>query len=271
MAAASQEFQVQSKWDVNLYEKGRPRYTRESVEYLLKQLGVFDRDHAKPMTILELGAGTGLFTRGILKTLDDHYITNTRVIASDPLESMCDLFKQLLPEVKMLHCVAEKIDLADESVDVVISAQAFHYFANNQALAEIHRVLVPRGRFGVIWNSRDFSVPWVCEIQAVIDPYFKSANTPNNLDNKWKRLLESSSLFGTLHGSDDHLHNSQEGTEDDIVCAIMCMSAISQCSERERKNIEARIRRILNDNPELKGLTHYKLPYITPLYWCEKQ
>ena len=63
--------------------------------------------------------------------------------------------------------------LPDESVDVVIAAQSFHWFANPSSLREIHRVLSTDGRFGMIWALPDFSLPWLAEIWAFLDPFYK--------------------------------------------------------------------------------------------------
>ena len=64
--------------------------------------------------------------------------------------------------------------LPDKSVDVVLAAQCFHWFANLSALKEIHRVLSTDGRFGMIWALPDFSLPWLSEIWAFLDPFYSS-------------------------------------------------------------------------------------------------
>src|SRR5215510_14639686 len=50
---------------------------------------------------------------------------------------------------------AERIPLADASVDAVVCAQSFHWFANVNALSEIRRILKTGGVLGLIWNVRD--------------------------------------------------------------------------------------------------------------------
>lgn len=48
---------------------------------------------------------------------------------------------------------AEAIALADLSVDAVFSAEAFHWFAHDRALAEIGRVMRPDGTFDFVKPS----------------------------------------------------------------------------------------------------------------------
>lgn len=43
----------------------------------------------------------------------------------------------------------------EEWADGVVVAQAFHWFATEEALDEMHRVLKPGGVLGMIWNIDD--------------------------------------------------------------------------------------------------------------------
>ena len=88
------------------YEQVRPSYSVESVKFFLKKLGILERQRAQPLSILELGAGTGKFTRvmmAVLKGID------ARLIASDPTNTMVQEFQRVLPDVELLQCSAENI------------------------------------------------------------------------------------------------------------------------------------------------------------------
>ena len=57
--------------------------------------------------------------------------------------------------VAALAGTAERIPLTDDYVDAVTVGQAFHWFDEQPALREIHRVLRPGGGVALIWNARD--------------------------------------------------------------------------------------------------------------------
>ncbi|MBE9126100.1 MULTISPECIES: class I SAM-dependent methyltransferase [unclassified Coleofasciculus] len=146
--AAAQGFQIAA----TAYERGRPEYPQEAVHFLLETL-----DISPEKTVLDLGAGTGKFTRLLT-------CAGAKLIAVEPVEGMRRQFSSLLPGIEIMFGTAESIPLASASVDVVLVAQAFHWFQGKSSLQEIHRVLKPGGWLGLIWNVRDESVEWVISL-----------------------------------------------------------------------------------------------------------
>ena len=63
---------------------------------------------------------------------------------------------------------AEATGLADQSVDAVLAAQAFHWFEPEAALREFHRILKPEGWVALLWNERDESDPFTAAYGVVI-------------------------------------------------------------------------------------------------------
>jgi len=119
------------------YEQARPGYPEGVLDLLPLEANA---------TVLDLGAGTGKLTR----VLTSRY---ARVIAVEPLDGMRAILERVVPAAESLAGTAEAIPLPDASVDAVFAAQAFHWFANDDAIAEIARVLRPAGVLCVIWNE----------------------------------------------------------------------------------------------------------------------
>src|SRR5262249_8234148 len=63
---------------------------------------------------------------------------------------------------------AEATGLPDNSTDVVLAAQAFHWFRAEQALPEFHRILRPGGWAALLWNERDEADPFTAAYGAVL-------------------------------------------------------------------------------------------------------
>jgi len=134
------------------YERGRPSYPPDAIDWLLP---------AGAKDVLDLGAGTGkLTTRLVERGLD--------VVAVDPIAEMLEMLRKSLPDTPALLGTAEEIPLADNSVDAVLVAQAWHWFNPARAIPEVARVLRPGGRLGLVWNTRDERLGWVRELGHII-------------------------------------------------------------------------------------------------------
>ncbi len=56
-----------------------------------------------------------------------------------------------------LNGTAENTGLGDASVDLVVCAQAFHWFCNANTANEFRRILKPDGFICLIWNERELA------------------------------------------------------------------------------------------------------------------
>jgi SAM-dependent methyltransferase len=132
----------------SIYDRARPGYPDAAVDWLLPV--------GQPQ-VVDLGAGTGKLTRLIADRGVD-------VTAVEPSDGMREQLQSALPGVPALAGSAEEMPLADESVDAVLVAQAWHWVDLPRASAEVARVLRPGGRLGLLWNHRDERVDWVNEL-----------------------------------------------------------------------------------------------------------
>lgn len=164
-----------------------------------------------------------------------------------------------LPQVEALRGTAERIPVPDSSVDAVLCAQSFHWFATPVALAEIHRVLKPRGALGLVWNLRDETVEWVARLTAVMQPY--EGDAPRFHDGAWRSVFPATG-FGPLE-EESFKHEHSGPPEQVIVDRVLSISFIAALPAGESENVAAQLRAIIASTPELSGKAEVTFPYRT--------
>jgi SAM-dependent methyltransferase len=236
------------------YERGRPAYPPEAVAYLLTRLGI-----GAGSKVLDLGAGTGKFTHALVET-------GATLVAVEPVASMREEFARRLPGVPVVDGRAEAIGRPDGSFDVVVAAQAFHWFNGAAALAEIHRVLRPGGRLGLIWNVRNEDTGWVAQLTAIMDPY--AGDAPRYRTGAWREAFDAASLFTRPEGrSFAHTH---EGPPEMIVDRMASISFIAALPEDEHARVLARTRELLATHPDTRGRDRIPFPYRADVFVCTR-
>jgi SAM-dependent methyltransferase len=236
------------------YVEGRPEYPPEIEEWLTHDLGL-----SSGKTGLDLGAGTGKFSRSLLAT-------GASVIAVEPIRAMLDQLIQQYPEVETRSGSAEAIPLADASVDAVVCAQSFHWFATHEALREIHRVLKPGGAFGLIWNLRDDSVEWVAALTRIMAPF--EGDVPRFHSQKWRDVFPADG-FSPLR--EKHFVNRHTGSPEKVIIdRILSVSFMAALPREQRDHVTSQMREIIAQSPELAGRTQVTFPYGTMAFVCTK-
>ncbi|MFJ4344418.1 class I SAM-dependent methyltransferase [Pseudomonas sp. NPDC089401] len=236
------------------YTQGRPTYP-VALSSWLQQTLMIDRQ----TRVIDLGAGTGKFTR-LLQPLTD------RLIAVEPIDAMRQEFAKSVPGIEVLAGTAQAMPLSAASADVVLCAQAFHWFADAQALAQIHRVLTPGGRLGLVWNVRDESVDWVAAITRIITPY--EGDTPRFHTGQWRDAFDGSGFTAPEPTSFDHTHVGSAETV--IMDRFLSVSFIASLPPAEKAEVTQQLRELIQTHPALRGQASIAFPYQTQAYLCHR-
>jgi SAM-dependent methyltransferase len=127
------------------YASNRPGYPPEAIDAIFAGLG----DPHK-LTVADIGAGTGISSR-LFAARGAH------VVAIEPNAKMREA-ADADDRVRWQDGTAEHTGLTDKSVDIAVSCQAFHWFANDAAMAEFRRIA--RKRAAMLQYERDESDPF---------------------------------------------------------------------------------------------------------------
>jgi SAM-dependent methyltransferase len=127
------------------YAKSRPGYPPAFYDFLQHDLPL-----PADAAIADVGSGTGLSARPLL----DRGLTVYAVEPNAPMRAAAESALASFANFHSVDATAESTTLPDQSVDVVLAAQAFHWFDRRRARAEFARILRPAGHVVLVWNER---------------------------------------------------------------------------------------------------------------------
>lgn len=217
------------------YDHYRPTYPPAALQWALG---------AEPLRVVDLGAGTGLLTRVLLRL-------GHQVIAVEPDPRMRAQMSANGDLVEPQAGSAEAIPVPDGSVDAVVAGQAYHWFDPDKAHPEIARVLRTGGVFAPLWNLRDESVPWVAELSRV-------ANGLPRRDGSYAAAFEYD--FGPLfhHTERKAFRHIVSMTADSLLAMIRTRSWYLTASPAVQNEIETGVTGVAANLPAT-----FDLPYLT--------
>lgn len=226
------------------YDQLRPSYPAEALRWALGE---------QPVRVVDLGAGTGILTRGLVALGHD-------VVPVEPDQAMRERLAAASPGLAPLAGYAEQVPLPDRSVDAVIAGQAYHWFDRERTHPEVARVLRPGGVFAAVWNKRDESVPWVAELSTISD----DDTAGRGIREPDPALGSFGPWFGPVEQATFTHHTSH--TPDTLVGLIATRSYYLTASPARQRELEQRVRRLCATHPALAGRSTFDLPYRTVVY-----
>jgi SAM-dependent methyltransferase len=222
------------------YDHARPEYPAAVAGWLVERLEL------RPgRRVVDIAAGTGKLTRLVA-------VSGAHVIAIEPVAGMRSRLAAALPRVQLLEGVAEDIPLGDGSVDAATVGQAFHWFDGDRALAEIHRIVRPRGRLAVVYNRRDLEDPLHASIEAIISPL--RGETPAHRLGRWRAAFDRTRIWKEV--DELELAHVQQLDREGVVRRVASTSFIAALPSDQRADVLDQVRALVRRHPEPIGLPH---------------
>jgi SAM-dependent methyltransferase len=237
------------------YERGRPSYPTAAIDLMVRELGL-----GPGSRVIELGAGTGKFTRALGPC-------GAAIVPIEPSRGMRTVLHRLEPDRPVLAAKAEQLPLRAGTADAVVAAQAFHWFASAETVAEILRVLRPGGGIGLIWNVRDESLPWTAKLGAMINAH--EVGTPNYKHVEWQRVFDGHPELTQIRHQ--RFEFSQPLDPETLVDRVLSVSFIALLPEPERETLATEVRELLATAPATRGRAVVDLPYRTDVYLVHRR
>jgi SAM-dependent methyltransferase len=151
---------------VDDYVKYRPSYPSALFDALERLAGL-----ARRSVVADVGSGTGIASEILLER-------GYKVLGVEPNRAMREAAERALSrwsrvggrdDFVSVSGRAEATGLEKESVDLVLAAQAFHWFERAACRCEFARILRPHGSVALVWNERSVNAsPFLAAYEALL-------------------------------------------------------------------------------------------------------
>jgi ubiquinone/menaquinone biosynthesis C-methylase UbiE len=161
-----------------IYDSRWRKYINNSLSFLVDFANI-----PKQASILDLACGTGELSKILLQQNPQQQITGV-----DISEAMLEIARdklQTYPDIELYNASVTSLPFNNQTFDLVICANAFHYFEFPQlALTEMKRVLKPDGSVIILDWCRDYILcKLIDRIFKTFDPAYKQCYTQKELNN----------------------------------------------------------------------------------------
>ncbi len=243
---------------------GPQLFSRKVSDYLASRpdypLALFQRLNQlvpAPADAADIGAGTGLFTQGLL----DAGYRCTAVEPDAAMRAAADARLNDREGYRSAEGVAERLPLAPASVDLVTAAQAFHWFDVPLARAECQRVLRPGGLVVLVWNERDGTAA----VHQALDRVF--AEFGGALRQAQVAGDERAALPAFFGSEPQHWEGPHQQclTLEGLLALVFSRSYMPDRHGAEGRAVADRVAQLHRDHAEPNGLV--RLPYRTEAFW----
>ncbi len=220
----------------DIYNSARPSLP----EYPVQLLTLYFR--RKPGIVVDIGCGTGLSTSAWLGHCH-------KVIGVEPNGDMLRVARLLERDnVSFVQAYSHQTGLPDESVDIVVCSQSFHWMEPDVTLSEVHRILTPNGIFATIDYDWPPILHWhiekACgELHSLAKRIEKEhAGDPDTMRRDKAKHLESirnSALF--RYAREIVFANKEQCTADRLYAMALSQSSLQFALKRSPAQLEPKL------------------------------
>src|SRR6202789_1112918 len=235
------------------YDK-RADYSYEAIKQLLTATGCTPQ---KP--IAEVGAGTGKLTKELLK----HGLTVKSVAPTDAMR-VIGIKNTQAQSVPWSVGTGEATGLPSGSAYAVFFGSSFNVVDQNAALAEVSRVLLPKGWFACMWNHRDLDDPIQQRIESIIKSSIPAYSYGTRREDP-TNVINASGLFSPTKSIEGNF--VWKMPKSDIIVAWKSHATLKRQagSDSVFDKIIKEIAKYLDQLPEI-----IDVPYTTRIYFAQK-
>ncbi|GMK54176.1 hypothetical protein CspeluHIS016_0107620 [Cutaneotrichosporon spelunceum] len=238
-----------------LYDRARPSYPPAALRFVRDALA------PGPATIIEPGAGTGIFSRLLLHADAPYPSFDLRALVgvepSAGMRAAWDKGMERVPTAAKgldLRVVDGGFDdlgrtgLEKGSADALVVAQAWHWCPDHEkALAESAAYLRPGAPLLLVWNLESDGDAFHKRLRETYQPY--DLDSPQYYRMRWHAMYDTAAYKSLFSPREEHHFPWEMGmTEDQVVDRIMSKSYMTMLKGGERDEAIAKIRQVIRES-----------------------
>jgi SAM-dependent methyltransferase len=224
------------------YVRYRPGYPNSVIDVICALWSI-----TNDRIVADIGCGPGMSTDVFLRA-------SFRVIGIEPNQEMREAAEIRFannPRFTSVPGTAEATTLTDHSVDIVVAAQAFHWFDVPSARREFARILRPPGMVVLLWNTLRTDTPFLRAYEDLLQRYaidYRQVHHKNVGDevfrvmfpNGWKTVVLENVQSLDLAGVKGRLRSSSFAPTEGHANFEPMMAAVKQLFDRHQVDGQVR-------------------------------
>ncbi len=263
--------------NVRPYEFGRPNYSDATIETVMSILRECNGLKSYPFFV-ELGAGTGKFTRCLYPQLHLTWNEFFKLFVVEPAPGFYNYLKEdtiNYRNVSVSQESADSLSASTGSINGILAAQAFHWFAKDETILEMNRVLMKGMPVILLWNTYDYRKSFMRQLDELFIAPRYPADVPRQQTREWEKVFDAgrpaSRLFSPRKRSISYF--KMDCTKEMIVSRVLSTSVISELPEEQQKMVRNDILEFIKTHPDSRGIAEgnlYPMHYESEVVWFYK-